>query len=288
MASDAATGDAFGASVMLHDDLAIIGAPGRGPTGASFGAAYVFRRGPSGWIEESVIVASDPQNASAFGDALSFDESLLLIGAPRADRTGAGEGAGYLFDFDGVGWIQRTKIARPLPEAYFGSTVALASPWTVIGTPPSAGPGPSYVYCVAQDSPCIPTLSRWGLLVLMLLIITAGSVRLRRRAAPAAVLLLLMSPTVGVADQCDAAARACCRPDPYNDCIVTTQQCCVAGGGIFNATDLSAVPTVPGVSLLARPVTRRPACRNIDLEPIEESRRIGDDAQVLRHLPGRG
>ena len=38
--------------------------------------------------------------------------------------------------------------------------------------------------------------------------------------------------------------RACCRPDPYNDCIVTTQQCCAAVGGLFKATQLTCARTL--------------------------------------------
>jgi hypothetical protein len=49
----------------------------------------------------------------------------------------------------------------------------------------------------------------------------------------------------GVPDQCDAAARACCRPDPYNDCIVTTQQCCADVGGGFRPSLLTCTALCP-------------------------------------------
>jgi len=48
----------------------------------------------------------------------------------------------------------------------------------------------------------------------------------------------------GIPDECEVQ-RACCRPDPYHDCIVTTQQCCADLGGIFEAGQKTCPPSPP-------------------------------------------
>lgn len=178
----------FGGAVALHGDLL---------AGIDSGTVAIFRYSLGTWGKEAELVGMDTVPSDGFGADLRLDATMLAVGAPNADPADAGSsGSGYLFDYDGVTWTQRTKIIRPLPNADFGSTVALAGTWMVMGTTPSQGPGPSYVYCVAQDAPCIPAMSRWGVVLLVVLVAAVGGAVLRRRVAGSACFLSLLLPAI--------------------------------------------------------------------------------------------
>lgn len=185
-ASDAAADDGFGSSILLQGELLLVGAPGRGPTGASYGAVYAFRATGTQWVEEASILSPDPQSGSGFGGPLVFDGSLLLVSAPNADFGGynVGGGAAYLFDFDGLGWVYREKLKRPRFDRSFATVAAGTKDWVFLTSQP---PQPSnnaistvLGYCVSQGAPCIPTMSGWGIGVLILALMIAA-VRILRR-----------------------------------------------------------------------------------------------------------
>ena len=69
-------GAAFGRSVAIDGDLAVIGAQAEDAAGVDSGAAYVFERDGSSWIRTNRIVAP---NADA-GDLFAADESITLQG----------------------------------------------------------------------------------------------------------------------------------------------------------------------------------------------------------------
>ena len=195
MASDAAADDGFGASLALHEDIALIGAPGRAPTGTSFGAVYVFRRTGTQWIEDTVIVSPDPQEGAGFGNAVVFDGSALAVAAPYADYGGyyVGGGAAYLFDYEGLNWVYREKLHRPHYATRFAWLASGSTNWAFFTSqPPETTTIPSTIfgYCVAKNAPCIPALSMWGVGVLTLLVVVFGAGVLRRRSALTSMLIL--------------------------------------------------------------------------------------------------
>jgi hypothetical protein len=61
--------DAFGFSVAIHGNHAIIGAPSRE---ASKGATFVFVKGSGGWTQEAEIVASDGADGDLFGFSVAI------------------------------------------------------------------------------------------------------------------------------------------------------------------------------------------------------------------------
>lgn len=91
---------------------------------SSRGAAWVFERSASGWIERGKLTAGDEVGSQQFGDAiaLSGDGHFALIG-----------GSGAIWDFEraGTSWVQRgSKITVPddpvESEGQFGWSVALS------------------------------------------------------------------------------------------------------------------------------------------------------------------
>lgn len=95
LASDGATNDALGASVVISGNTIVVGAPDKG---LATGAAYVFARPAKGWAdmtETAQLIASDPAQLSFFGSSIAINGSTVVVGAPDA---GNGEvGAAYVF-----------------------------------------------------------------------------------------------------------------------------------------------------------------------------------------------
>jgi hypothetical protein len=127
MASDAAEYGSFGSSIAMNGDVAVIGASGRD---ISRGAAYVFRRIGSAWVEEQILTASDAAEYDFFGAAVATDGAVIWVGASHMF---SGGGAAYVFRWDGSSWTGEVKVSVPDEMGVFGSAVALDGDVVVVG-----------------------------------------------------------------------------------------------------------------------------------------------------------
>ncbi len=127
--ADSATDDAFGASVTIVGDIAVIGASGAGPSGA----AYVFSRNGTVWSQQAKLSASDAAAGDNFGASVSLSGTRAVVGAPDAGNAGAA----YLFAASATGWTQQAKLTASavVSGARYGSSVSLSGDITVIGVP---------------------------------------------------------------------------------------------------------------------------------------------------------
>ena len=157
-ASNAGSGDLFGASVALSNDGNVLAASAPGEDGFSngvanpdptdnsapnAGAVYMFRRGGATWSQEAYVKASNGETGDAFGTglALSGDGATLAVGAP-AEQSGATGingnqhvnngpdfGAVYVFTYNGTGWAQQAyvKASNAGSGDQFGVSVALSN-----------------------------------------------------------------------------------------------------------------------------------------------------------------
>lgn len=153
-ASAGMSGGRFGAAVALGGGVALVGAPQEGA-----GAAYVYSYDEEDWIEESRIVASDGLSGDRFGTAVAASDSVLLVGAPRYDsQIGLNVGAAYVFQRDGVPWVEvaRLTASDAAPADYFGRAVAVDGGSAVVGAHFSdavgVNSGAAYVYRVDGDA----------------------------------------------------------------------------------------------------------------------------------------
>src|SRR6266498_4582739 len=94
-ASDAASGDRFGAAVGISGDTAVVGAQ-FGDTIA--GSAYVFVRSGTSWSQQAKLTASDAAAFDFFGAAVAISGDTVVVGA-LADDTDAGSNAGSAYVF---------------------------------------------------------------------------------------------------------------------------------------------------------------------------------------------
>ena len=129
--SDVENGDRFGSDVDIDDNYIIAGAPLHN---SEQGAAYVFRRTSGQWgdIEESKIESAVGQAGDQLGTSVSLSGNYALLGAPQS----AGAlGASYLFERDGVVWLQQTRFVAPDQEGadQVGQDVALDGENALIG-----------------------------------------------------------------------------------------------------------------------------------------------------------
>jgi hypothetical protein len=107
VASDSQETDAFGSSVSISGDYAVVGADledgGAGDPIANAGAAYIFHRtGINAWDAGTKVVAFDAQTEDRFGSAVSISGGYSVVGTHLEDG-GEGNpmpntGAVYLFD----------------------------------------------------------------------------------------------------------------------------------------------------------------------------------------------
>jgi len=108
--ADGIANDAFGYSVSLFGDTALIGAWGDDDNGVQSGSAYVFIRTGTTWTLQQKLLASDGTTDDVFGASVSLYGDTALIGAPLDDDNGANSGSAYVFTRTGTTWTQQAKI----------------------------------------------------------------------------------------------------------------------------------------------------------------------------------
>jgi len=97
VASDGVAGDQFSCwAVSLEGDTALIGAWGY-HHGANTGAAYVFVRSGTTWMEQQKLLASDGDVNHYFGNTVALAGNTALIGSPGDDINGIDSGSVYMF-----------------------------------------------------------------------------------------------------------------------------------------------------------------------------------------------
>ncbi len=140
LASDGAASNAFGTSVSLSGNTAIVGSPSNTYDGFRTGAAYVYVRDPATgiWSEQQKLLATGiTANDSFFAISVFIEGDRAIVGAPREDITTTDAGAAYVFVRDtGTGvWSQEQKLLSSDGAFidYFGSSVVINNDTALIG-----------------------------------------------------------------------------------------------------------------------------------------------------------
>ncbi len=127
--NDGLTGDAFGISVSLSGDYAIIGTP-QNAGGNSTGAAYIFKREGTAWLQKAKLTPSNPKVGAIFGWSVSVSGDYAITGA-RGNETGYA----YIFKKPASGWANMTETFKLNNAASneFGESVAIYGSHAIIG-----------------------------------------------------------------------------------------------------------------------------------------------------------
>lgn len=117
-ASDRDSEDAFGATLTIAGDRALVGAPfdedpnGSPGTVRGGGSVYVFERANGSWDQVDKFAAEDGDSEDLFGGTIAYDGETALVGAPGDDSpNGKKAGSAYVFAPSDTGWQQRAKLA---------------------------------------------------------------------------------------------------------------------------------------------------------------------------------
>lgn len=138
-ASDEGSFSAFGSSVGIEGDWAVVGCnneidPPAGSTERASGAAYFYRRENDVWVEKQKVYPSHYENSGAFGSVIALEGSAAVIGSPFgfSDESNANllyaAGAAHIFELQADNrWIETGKIvgSQRKEDDQFARSVAL-------------------------------------------------------------------------------------------------------------------------------------------------------------------
>lgn len=154
VASDGASSDAFGQSVSVSGDIAVVGSP-YASVGAPFtGAAYVFVRNGASWHEQAKLTASDAATHDVFGYSVALSGTTALIGAYHDDTIhGTAAGSAYVFTREGTTWTEQANLVPSTGGSNFsfGFSVAVSGETALVGSRNAnagdlAGAGAAHVF----------------------------------------------------------------------------------------------------------------------------------------------
>ena len=98
IASDGMADDVFGTSCAISGDTVVIGARSAdSDTGANSGAAYVFVRSGSSWLQQAKLTAGDGAATDIFGSSVAISGDTAVVGAYLDDDAGMDSGSAYIY-----------------------------------------------------------------------------------------------------------------------------------------------------------------------------------------------
>ncbi|MDE0301472.1 MAG: hypothetical protein OXN17_22835 [Candidatus Poribacteria bacterium] len=129
--------DLTGPHELASPNYAVIGASRAGADESLAGAAFIFARNRNQWNEQAKLVAADVAPNDSFGDAVSIEGDVTVIGSPGDDDAGSGSGSAYIFVRDGTAWKQQVKLAPADLQRSdaFGTAVLVYRNTVVVGAP---------------------------------------------------------------------------------------------------------------------------------------------------------
>ncbi len=157
-ANDPGEGSAFGTTVSISGDVAVVGAPFHDGARASSGAVYVYRRAGSDWSFETKLTASDGAFQDRLGSSVAVSGDTIVAGAPGRSVGGVfGHGSAYVFRYDGSAWTEEATLVAADGTFFdaFGTHVAIEDDVAIVAALYGDAPG-------ATDSGAAYAFTRTG------------------------------------------------------------------------------------------------------------------------------
>jgi len=158
-AADGDIGQRYGTAVAISGGTLLSGAPyQRSGAGEEAGSAYVYVLSTGSWSLQQKLSAGDGASRDVFGLSVAASGSSVLAGAPYDDTaSGIDSGSAYVFLRSGSTWVSQARLTASTAAAndYFGTSVALAGDYAVVGAPQIdpeqevesvRGPGKAYAF----------------------------------------------------------------------------------------------------------------------------------------------
>ena len=158
LASDGAADDAFGTSVSISGEVAVVGTLKGDGLVVDSGSAYIYRYNGAIWVEGPKLIATDGATDDNFGRSVSlFSEpgnEFAIVGAGNDDDNGTDSGSAYIYRYDpGLpGWTEEDKLlaSNGATGDTFGISVSISSDTAVVGAWSGDGlvadSGSAYIY----------------------------------------------------------------------------------------------------------------------------------------------
>ncbi len=158
-ASNSNAYDEFGSSVAISGDTIVVGAWKEASAAAGVngnqsdnsaskaGAAYVFVRSGSNWIQQAYLKASNTNEGDRFGNSVAISGDTIIVGAycessnatgingDQSDNSAYWAGAAYVFNRSGSNWSQQAYLKASNTDSIdgFGMSVSISGNTIVIG-----------------------------------------------------------------------------------------------------------------------------------------------------------
>lgn len=147
-ASDAASGDALGASLAVDGNTLVAGARFDDDFGPSSGTAFVFESTAGIWNEVTKLHSTSPGDFDFFASEVSISGDTILVGAHNENHGGNDSGAAYVYERVAGVWQAPTRLLAEDATADddFGWSVAVLGDRAVIGALESEDSGAAYVF----------------------------------------------------------------------------------------------------------------------------------------------
>ncbi len=136
-AADGASEDFFGKAVAIHTSTAVIGAPGDDEGAVDAGSVYLFTNQSDKWVQTGKLVSDKPGAGAKFGSSVAIWGPYIAVGAPGETVKLQGQGAVYLYVFDGTAWLQKMKLTAYEGKGgdAFGASVTMRGDYLLVGAP---------------------------------------------------------------------------------------------------------------------------------------------------------
>jgi hypothetical protein len=84
---------------------------------------------------EQKLVASDAAASDGFGHHVAVGGDRAVVGAPQNDDAGASSGAAYVFQLDGISWVEEQKLIAVdgVSGDFFGQAVSVSGDRVLVG-----------------------------------------------------------------------------------------------------------------------------------------------------------
>ncbi|HQB22271.1 MAG TPA: MBG domain-containing protein [Bacteroidales bacterium] len=126
--------DAYGYSVAIHDDFAIVGAVGREMTvvDTNQGEVFIFKKNNDIWELHQNLLAPDRKNHDWFGSSVTINENFILIGAEQASDS---QGKVYIYEKQATTWDFKQILNPTKTNIYrhFGKSVSIFNDYIAVG-----------------------------------------------------------------------------------------------------------------------------------------------------------
>lgn len=126
---DLAAEDLFGSAVAIDAETIVIGAPRQDSAGTDAGAAYVYERQGTSWVNTAKLVASDASAESRFGNSVAISNGTIVVGASWTKNK---SGAVYVFEQVGGVWSEVQILGQSFAKNgdEFGRSVAITKQYS--------------------------------------------------------------------------------------------------------------------------------------------------------------